>query len=293
MEIIVDKNEIRIDKYLSEIINESRSLINKMILDEQILVNDVIMKKNSYKVNVGDKININYIEKEIEVKKVPMNLNIVYEDEDIMVINKPSGLVVHPGSGNENNTLVNGLLHYTDKLSDVGGELRAGIVHRLDKDTSGLMLIAKSNEAHNVLVDDLKNNKIKREYIALIEGVFPSQSAKIDAPIGKSKKDFRQQEIKSEGKKAITNLVVIKRFEKYTLIRLLLETGRTHQIRVHLNYIGFPIYNDPVYGNKKATEFGQFLHSVKINFNQPITKKEMFFETDLPFEFTDFIECLD
>ncbi len=281
MEIIVQENNIRLDKYISDFTEYSRSLLEKMIEGNAVTVNGVT-KKSSYKVKVDDIINIDEsFKEEIILEKNKIDLDIIYEDDYLIVINKPSGLVVHPGSGNYNNTLVNGLLAYTDELSDEGGEARAGIVHRLDK-------------AHEILSDGFKNKTIKREYIALICGVFPSQSAKINAPIGKSNKDFKKQEVYENGKSAVTNLWVLKRFKKHTLIRLSLETGRTHQIRVHLNYINYPIYNDPVYGNtKKATEFGQFLHSTYLNFEHPITKKVLEFEIELPKEMKKFIKDLD
>ncbi len=293
MKIVVNKSNLRIDKYLSEETDFSRSKLVKMIEDGYVLVNDLSVKP-SYKISEGEEISINEeYEKEIVLEKSKIDLDIIYEDEHIIVLNKPSGLVVHPGSGNRKDTLVNGLLYYSDSLSSAGGSDRAGIVHRLDKDTSGLMLVAKTDKAHEILSDMFKNKDISREYIALINGVFPSQTAKIDAPLGKSSKDFRMQEVKDGGKKAVTNLWVLNRYKKYTLVRLALETGRTHQIRVHLNYIGYPVFNDPTYSKNKCTEFGQFLHSFKLKFNHPITNDEMYFEIDLPVEMQEFIDKLD
>jgi len=264
-----------------------------MIKEKYILVNDSEVKP-SYKVRINDIITIDESYKiEENINPVKMELEIVYEDEHLMVINKPSGLVVHPGNGNQNNTLVNGLKYYTDNLSDVGGEERVGIVHRLDKDTSGLMLVAKTNKCHELLSDDFKNKRIYREYYALLIGKFPSDTAHIDAPIGRSKTNFNKMEVRSDGKNARTNLKVLKRYKDYTLVSLVLETGRTHQIRVHMSYVGYPIFNDPVYVNKKSTEFGQFLHSKKIRFIHPITKKELEFESVLPNEFSNFLEKLD
>ena len=293
MKVVVDKENIRIDKYLSEVLDYSRETITTMLKDGFIKINNKEVKP-SYKVSINDVVEIDdSFKKEQDINPVKMDLNIVYEDEDVMVINKPSGLVVHPGNGNYNNTLVNGLKYYTDELSNVGGEERVGIVHRLDKDTSGLMLVAKSNLAHEILADDFKYKRVKREYYALICGVFPSDTARIDAPIGRSKENFNKMEVRSDGKKAITNLKVLKRYKEYTLVSLLLETGRTHQIRVHMSYIGYPIFNDPVYNNKKSTSFGQFLHSKKITFTHPITKKVMSFESDLPEYFEEFLSKLD
>ena len=293
MKLVVDKENIRIDKYLSDNLDYSRELITKMLKENFILVNDKQVKP-SYKTKLEDVVIIDESYKiEQDINPVEMNLNIVYEDEDIMVIDKPSGLVVHPGNGNANNTLVNGLMYYTNELSDIGGTERVGIVHRLDKDTSGLMLVAKSNKAHEVLADDFKNKRVYREYYALLIGKFPSDTAHIDAPIGRSKTNFNKMEVTKDGKDARTNLRVLKRYKDYTLVSLVLETGRTHQIRVHTSYIGYPIFNDPVYVNKKSTEFGQFLHSKVIRFTHPITKEKLEFESELPQEFQNFIDKLD
>jgi len=293
MKLVVDKEEIRIDKYLSDNTEFSRELITKMLKEKYILVNDKKVKP-SYKTKLNDIVSIDESYKvEQDINPVKMSLNIVYEDKDIMVINKPSGLVVHPGNGNINNTLVNGLMYYTNELSDIGGNERVGIVHRLDKDTSGLMLVAKSNKAHEILSDDFKNKRVYREYYALLNGVFPSDTAHVDAPIGRSKSNFNKMEVRSDGKVARTNLKVLKRYKENTLVSLVLETGRTHQIRVHMAYIGYPVFNDPVYINKKSTEFGQFLHSKVIRFTHPITKEEMNFESELPKEFSDYLNTLD
>ena len=230
---------------------------------------------------------------EDHIEPVKMDLDIVYEDEYLMVINKPSGLVVHPGAGNYNNTLVNGLMYYTKHLSDVGGSTRPGIVHRIDKDTSGLLLIAKTNQIHEILADDFKNKRIKREYIALLDGVFSQGSATIDAPIGRDKQNREKMAVVEDGKHAITHMKVLKRYDGYTLVSCVLETGRTHQIRVHMAYIGYPIHNDPIYSKKEADSFGQFLHSYKMNFIHPITKKEMEFICPLPKHFEDFLKELE
>ena len=290
----VEQNEgVRIDKYLAEKTEISRENITKMIKENFIFVNNKKVK-NSYKVELNDLIEIKegFI-KPITVKAKKMDIDIVYEDEYLMVINKPSGLVVHPGNGNYDNTLVNGLMYYTNNLSDIGEKFRPGIVHRLDKDTSGLMLVAKDNKTHELLSDDFKNKRIYREYIALVDGVIQTQKATIDAPIKRSKDNFEKMTVASEGKKAITHLEVLKKYPKNTLIKLVLETGRTHQIRVHLAYIGYPIHNDPVYNNKKSDEFGQFLHSRYIKFIHPITNKVLEFEEDVPKEFSRYLKTLD
>ncbi len=295
MKIIVTKNQERLDKYLANNTEYSRSTITKMLDADYITVNDK-QEKASYKVRENDVIEIKegFIE-ETDIIPVEMSIDIVYEDDDIIVVNKPSGLVVHPGSGNYDNTLVNGLMHYTQSLSDINGEERPGIVHRIDKDTSGLLLIAKNNKSHAILTEYFKNHQnIKREYLCLICGNFPHESATIDAPIGRDPKDRKKMAVTADNsKEAITHLKVVKKYKEYTLVSLILETGRTHQIRVHMNYIGYPVYNDPVYNTKKCTEFGQFLHSYKMDFIHPITKKEMHFEAPLPNEFQSFIDSLD
>lgn len=293
MKLIVNSSDERLDKYIASNSEFSRELITKMIKDGFVLVNETLVKP-SYKVKENDEITIDETYKiDTEILPIKMDLDIVYEDDDIMVINKPAGLTVHPGNGNYSNTLVNGLMYYTNNLSDVGGEVRPGIVHRLDKDTSGLMLVAKNNKAHQVLADDFKNKRVYREYYALLVGKFPSNTAHIDAPIGRSKSDYNKMEVLEGGKEARTNLKVLKRYEDYTLVSVVLETGRTHQIRVHTSYIGYPVFNDPVYTKKECTNFGQFLHSKKIKFTHPITKEELEFESELPFEFSSFIKNLD
>lgn len=291
MEVIVDEENVRIDKYLASKTDYSRETITKMLAEEYILVNGKSIKA-SYKVKVGDVILIkDGFVKEMSLEATKMDIDIVYEDEYLMVINKDSGVVVHPGAGNSNDTLVNGLLYYNKTLSK-GEEFRPGIVHRLDKDTSGLMIVAKNDKAHELLADDFKNKRIHREYIALLDGVFPQEKAIIDAPIGRSKQYFDKMEVCKDGKKAITNLEVIKKYKDYTLVKLVLETGRTHQIRVHLAYIGYPVHNDPVYSNKVCTDFGQFLHSAYLKFKHPITGELLEFNSKLPEEFQTFIDNL-
>ncbi len=295
MKIIVEEAGERLDKYLANNTEYSRAIISKMLEADYITVNEKI-EKPSYKVRENDNIEIKdgFIE-ETDIKPTEMNLDIVFEDNDIMIINKPSGLVVHPGSGNQENTLVNGLMHYTNNLSDINGEERPGIVHRIDKDTSGLLIVAKNNKTHSILSEYFKNHdNIKREYIALVVGEFPHESATIDAPIGRDPKDRKKMAVIADNSKdAVTHIRVLKKYKGYTLLSCILETGRTHQIRVHLNYIGYPVYNDPVYNTKKATEFGQFLHSAKMDFIHPITKEKMHFEAPLPQEFQEFIDSLE
>ena len=291
MRLVVNSDGERIDKYLALNTDYSREFIGKMIKDGFIKVNDKTVKA-SYKVCLDDVIDIDESYKtQSDIEAEDVSFEIVYEDNDLMVINKPSGLVVHPGNGNTHNTLVNGLMMHNKKLSDIGGDDRPGIVHRIDKDTSGLMLVAKTNKCHELLSDDFKNKRVKRTYIALLKGVFPHDSATIDAPIGRDKNNRLKMTVTADNSKnAVTHLKVIKRYDKYTLVSLNLDTGRTHQIRVHMEYIGYPIYNDPVYTTHEATSFGQFLHSSEVDFIHPITKEHLHFKADLPKEFSDFLD---
>lgn len=294
MELLVEEGNLRIDKYLATNTEYSRSLIAKMVENEYVLVNGK-KTKNNYILKSGDKIEIKdgFIEP-LDVKPENIPLNIVYEDDDVIVLNKESGMVVHPGNGNNDGTLVNALLYHTNALSDVNGEVRPGIVHRIDKDTSGLMVVAKNNKAHEILADALSKHEIKRDYIALLKGEFLSDTATIDAPIGRDKLNRKKMTVTGDNSKdAITDMRVLKRYKGYTLVRLSLHTGRTHQIRVHMEYIGYPVYNDPVYTNDKTTEFGQFLHSASIDFVHPITKEHMHFECELPKYFKEFLDTLE
>lgn len=284
----------RVDKYLTEKCSYSRTQVNKMLESGMIVVNGVSVKP-SYKVKQNDVISIlEEFHEESDVLPEKMDLDIVYEDEDILVLNKKAGVVVHPGSGNKTNTLANGLMYYTKNLSDMNGVERPGIVHRLDKDTSGLMLVAKSNQAHQVLAEDFKNHDVKREYVALLNGVFPHNKAKIDAPIGRDVKSRKKMCVTATNSKhAITHLQVLKRYRENTLVTLHLETGRTHQIRVHMQYIGYPVFNDPVYGVQKLENHGQFLHSRTIDFLHPITKEKMHFSCPLPDYFQEYLDTLE
>lgn len=294
MEVKVTEENERIDKYIAKTTDLSRTLISKMIDNGFILVNNK-KTKNNYKVKLNDIITIDENYKEsTDVLPEKMDLNIVYEDNDILIINKPSGMVVHPGNGNYSGTLVNGLMYYTNNLSSVNGEIRPGIVHRIDKDTSGLIIVAKNNKTHEILSNYFQNKTITRTYIALVKGELKTNSATIDAPIGRSEKDRKKMAVTSKNSKnAVTHLTVLKRYKGYTLVKLKLDTGRTHQIRVHMQYIGHPVYNDPVYTNDKCSEFGQFLHSYSMEFVHPITKEKMYFECPLPDYFEDFLKCLE
>lgn len=293
-EMIVDVNDTRVDKYLADNTDYSRNLILNLIKNGDILVNGSKIKP-SYKVKCGDEITINNVKTDTkDITPWDYPLDIVYEDDDIIIVNKPSGMVVHPGNGNKDHTLVNALKSYTDKLSDINGE-RLGIVHRIDKDTSGLIIVAKTNKAHEILGQYFKEHNIKREYIALLCGIFPHDTATIDAPIGRDEKNrLRMTVTPNNSKRAVTHLEVLKRYKAgFTLVKARLETGRTHQIRVHTKYIGYPVYNDPVYANKSIGDFGQFLHSYSMEFIHPISKEKMYFKRDVPKYFQDFLDKLD
>ena len=293
MEIIADNN-IRLDKYLIDKVNYSRSVIQRMIEKGNILVNDKVIK-SSYNLKIGDIISIDEDYSE-EVDILPSNipLDIVYEDEYLLVVNKSSGMVVHPAPGNYDNTLVNALMyHYDNNLSDVNGSNRPGIVHRIDADTSGLLLVAKNNKVHDDLAKQISEKSVVRKYIALVHGVILEDTATIDAPIGRDSNDRKKMCVTDiNSKDAVTHIRVLERYDKATLIECQLETGRTHQIRVHMNYIGHPIINDPVYGYKNLDdkEFGQMLHAKTIGFIHPITKEYMEFNVDVPDKFKEILD---
>ena len=288
MKYQVNQNDIRLDNFLAETLEISRSQVTKMIKAKEILVNEKIVKPG-FLLKENDIITVNHVSED-GVKPEKMDLDIVYEDDDVLVINKANGVVVHPGAGNHSGTLVNGLLYHT-KLSDVNGEVRPGIVHRIDAYTTGLLMVAKNNKAHEILAEELAEKKTYRKYVALVWGVIESDTGEIDAPIGRSKSDRKKMAIRADGKEAITHFKVLKRYEKATLIELRLETGRTHQIRVHMDYIGHPLVNDPVYGNRKLfDETGQCLHAKELGFVHPTTGKYMQFDSELPECFTNILK---
>jgi len=285
---VEDNADIRIDKYLINVLNISRTKIQKLIKDKKIYVNDEVVK-NSYIIRTDDEIKIeDIIEEPMDIKPIKMDLDIVYEDEYLMVINKPSGLVVHPANGHYDDTLVNGIMYYLKSSMS-----RAGIVHRLDKDTSGLLLVAKDENTLLYLSEQLKQRKIKRIYEALVSGIILHDTGTIDAPIGRDK-DNRQKMTVTElnSKNAITYFKVLKRFKSTTLLEIELETGRTHQIRVHMNYIRYPIINDTVYG-KKINEYGQMLHAKTIGFIHPKTKKYMEFTKEPDDKFKEILKTYE
>ncbi len=291
--MIVEINDSgkRIDKYLNENTEYTRSKIQKMIENGNILVNDIKVK-DSYKVKENDYITIEALEETTDILPENIPLDIYYEDDDLIVVNKPSGMVVHPAPGNYTGTLVNALIYHTNNLSKVNTNIRPGIVHRIDADTSGLLLVAKNDKAHNILAEAIQKKEVVREYIALVEGIIMEDTATIDAPIGRDKKDRKKMTVTGENSKdAVTHIRVLERYKDSTLIRCKLETGRTHQIRVHLSYIGHPVVNDPVYGHKKLIDkdFGQMLHAEKLGFVHPTTKEYMEFTAEPPKRFQEIL----
>ena len=283
----------RLDKYLAANSSFSRAMIQKMIDAGLVSVNDEL-EKASYIVQPGDLIEFEELPKvPTSIAPVSMDLQIVYQDDAIAVVNKPSGLVVHPGPGHYEATLVHGLLHAMDGLSGIGGVMRPGIVHRIDKDTSGLLVVAKHDAAHEVLSEALKQHEIEREYIAIVHGVLDHDQGKIDAPVGRSEHNRLLMDVVKDGKRAVTHFQVVERFAKHTLVRCRLETGRTHQIRVHFKYIGFPIAGDPQYGPKKESSItGQYLHAVALSFLHPVSKEPLRFETAMPESFIEYIKTI-
>lgn len=296
-EISVELQGQRLDKALVNlVIDKSRSHITKMIDDNLVFVNGKC-EKSSYKVKAGDVIEIEETEvQELKIEKEDIPLDIVYEDSDILIINKPQGMVVHPANGHWNGTLVNAILNHCKDLSGINGVVRPGIVHRIDKDTSGLICVAKNDIAHNFLAEQLKDHTMHREYYALVKGQIKESSGEINLPIGRSKSDRKKMAVdKENGKYAVTYFKVVKRFLNHTLVTCKLLTGRTHQIRVHMAYIGHPVEGDPLYGTRanKVYRDGQLLTAYKLSLIHPRTKKEMTFEIDLPKYFIDVINKLD
>ena len=297
IELIVEDlfEELRVDKYIAANYDEvSRSELKYYFDEEKILVNGKLAKP-SLKVFNGDIINI--LERDdqiIDLEKEDLNLKVIYEDDDVIVVNKPTGMVVHPAPGHHHGTLVNGLLYHCNTLSNVGGDSRAGIVHRIDKDTSGLLVACKNNKAHRNLAEQFKNKETTtRKYLAIVIGNIGHNLGKINAPIGRDPGNRQKMAVVEGGKESVTHFKVLERFKDHTLIECTLETGRTHQIRVHMSYIKFPVLNDPLYGVKKqTTEFGQYLHAKILGFVHPTTGKYMEFDSELPIEFQKMLETL-
>lgn len=288
-----DKDGLRLDAFITEVFDTSysRSFYKRLIDDGKVLVNGKVITKAGTKLSTGDIVEADIPEpvedKSFEAQDIP--LDIVYEDSDLLVINKPQGMVVHPAAGHYEGTLVNALLsHCKDELSDINGVLRPGIVHRIDKDTSGLMLACKNNFTHMKLADMLSRHEIVREYRALVYGVIKEDRGTVDAPIGRSSNDRRKMAVNKDGKVAVTHFEVVERLGEISDVKLILETGRTHQIRVHMSYIGHPVVGDPVYASRRKNYglTGQALHSKAITFVHPRTGETMHFETDLPEYYT-------
>ena len=287
----------RLDLFVISVIKDlSRMNAKRLIEDGNVQVNSK-NSKVSYKVQNGDIIEIHIPEaKQLDLKAQEIPIEVVYEDSDIIVVNKPKGLVVHPANGNWDGTLVNAIMAICkDSLSGIGGEVRPGIVHRLDKDTSGLLIIAKNDKAHINMSNEIKNREVKKVYIALVRGIVAENEATINMPIGRSNKDRKKMAVVKNGKEAITHFKVIKRFDKYTLLEVKIDTGRTHLIRVHLSEIGHPVVGDEIYSNGK-NEFGvhgQLLHAKSLDFKHPITGKDMHLEAELPEEFKNVLKKLE
>ena len=292
MHIKSEIENVRIDQYLTEELDISRSKIQKLIKEKKVIVNDKVIT-NNYKVKIDDEIEVNdELDFEINIEAEEIPLNIIYEDEYLLIVNKESGMVVHPAPGNYSATLVNALMVKFNLSND---KIRPGIVHRIDKDTSGLLVVAKDDKTHELSGDMIKNKDVERIYVALVDGIIKHETGTIDAPIGRDPNNRQKMKVTAENsKEAKTHFRVLKRYKEHTLIECKLETGRTHQIRVHMQYIGFPICNDPIYGRgKKTTAFGQLLHSKSIRFTHPITKREIYFECDVPKEFKEYLKNIE
>lgn len=286
---------LRVDSCLAEIIPDtSRSDMQGRIKEGLVLVNGKEVKPN-YKVKTDDLVTVNErVLVESDIAPENLNLDIIYEDEHVAVVYKPKGMVVHPAAGHTSGTLVNGLMHQLDNLSDINGELRRGIVHRIDKDTSGLLMVAKEDVTHRELVDQLVNKSVTRKYTALVHGVIPHDKGTIEAPIGRNPKERQSMAVVDDGKEAVTHFNVIERYKNFTLVECILETGRTHQIRVHMKYIGYPLAGDPKYGQRKTLDTdGQMLHAGIIGFIHPDKEEYMEFTSPLPDEFEDVLEELN
>ncbi|EEK71892.1 Uncharacterized RNA pseudouridine synthase ylyB [Bacillus mycoides] len=284
----------RIDKFVAEINSEwSRSQVQQWIKDAVVTVNGKSVKGN-YKVKGNDEITVTIPEpEELDIQPEDMNLEVYYEDADVLVVNKPRGMVVHPAPGHTKGTLVNGLMHHCTDLSGINGVMRPGIVHRIDKDTSGLLMVAKNDMAHESLVNQLVEKTVTRRYKAIVHGVIPHDKGIIDAPIGRDKKERQSMTVDENGKNAVTHFQVLERFKDFTLVECRLETGRTHQIRVHMKYIGYPLAGDPKYGPKKTLDMnGQALHAGILGFNHPRTGEYIEFEAPIPEVFEEALNIL-
>ncbi len=284
----------RIDKLLADIIEDvSRSQIQSWLRDEHVQVNGAPVKSN-YKVQRDDYISWSIPEvKPLELEAESIDLDVVFEDQDVIVVNKPSGMVVHPAAGHERGTLVNALLYHCDDLSGINGVERPGIVHRIDKDTSGLLMVAKNDKAHESLVQQLMNKSVERRYVAIVHGSISHEYGTVDAPIGRDPKDRQRMAVVDGGREAVTHFQVLEHFADFSYVECKLETGRTHQIRVHMRYINHPLAGDPKYGPRKTLELdGQALHAKSLGFTHPRTREWKFFEVEPPEEFNTTLEYL-
>ncbi|MGY3724320.1 23S rRNA pseudouridine1911/1915/1917 synthase [Granulicatella balaenopterae] len=291
LKMTISEEKGRIDKVLAnQFTDYTRTVIQQWLKEKAVTVNGEVVKAN-YKVKQGDMIHITIPEEEVlEIIAEDIPLDIVYEDQDVLVVNKPSGMVVHPSIGHTHGTLVNALLfHLKGDFEPAGESFRPGIVHRIDKDTSGLLVIAKNPKAHLGLSEQLMDHSMQRSYVALVEGNFPHETGTINAPLKRSPQNRLKRMVDKEGKRAVTHFEVLEQFNGATLLSLQLETGRTHQIRAHMEYINHPIINDPMYHPKAnvATEYGQFLHAQTLGFIQPVTGEELFFTSEVPTEFIE------
>lgn len=293
MELIIKEAGVRLDKALADLTELSRSQANDEIKKGTVLVNGKAVKAK-YAVKVGDVVTYEVPKEEVlEYTAENIPLDIIYEDDDVAVVNKPQGMVVHPSVGHTSGTLVNALMYHIKDLSSINGVIRPGIVHRIDKDTSGLLMIAKNDKAHNALAAELKDKKSLRKYVAIVHGNIPNDRGVIEAPIGRSEKDRKKQAVTAKGKPAVTHFKVLERFGNYTLVELTLETGRTHQIRVHMAYIGHPVAGDPLYGPRKTLKSdGQFLHAQTLGFTHPTTGETLTFTAEAPAIFKETLENL-
>lgn len=300
MEVIqhsIDQNNQgeRIDKVVSSLNKDwSRSLVQLWIKEGHVKVNGEVVIAN-FKCPLDASIEIAIPDpEELDIEAEDLNLDIAYEDQDVIVVNKPKGMVVHPAPGHSSGTMVNGLMHHCKDLSGINGVMRPGIVHRIDKDTSGLLMVAKNDKAHEHLVNQLVEKTVTRKYTAIVHGNIPHEYGTIDAPIGRDPKDRQSMTVVDNGKKAVTHFRVLDRYEDFTLVECELETGRTHQIRVHMKYIGYPLAGDPKYGPRKTLPLnGQALHAGTLGFVHPRTGEYMEFHADLPEEFTKLIARLE
>ncbi|HEQ0481475.1 TPA: RluA family pseudouridine synthase [Streptococcus pyogenes] len=293
MEINVITSGQRLDKALADLSPLSRGQANDQIKQGLVLVNGQ-QKKAKYTVQAGDVICFELPKEEVlEYQAQNIPLDIIYEDDALAIINKPQGMVVHPSAGHPSGTMVNALMYHIKDLSSINGVVRPGIVHRIDKDTSGLLMVAKTDAAHQALAEELKAKKSLRKYLAIVHGNLPNDRGMIEAPIGRSEKDRKKQAVTAKGKEAVTRFTVLERFGDYSLVELQLETGRTHQIRVHMAYIGHPVAGDPLYGPRKTLSgYGQFLHAKTLGLTHPMTGKEMIFTVEAPEIFQKVLKLL-